>query len=153
MKRSGCGTPRTSGRTSYGVLQPVLRRPVADGQHRSCLVTDKIYYEPVWKRNFRTYHRYFVENKKLSALAALQGAINAKRAYTCAAIERAVFGGLLVWDKEAGTLSARRIKPERKAKLLDEETTKAGFAAEKIGEWFAGETPSDICVLLGVRLT
>ena len=119
----------------------------------AALVTDKIYYEPVWKRNFRTYHRYFVENKKLSALAALQGAINAKRAYTCAAIERAVFGGLLVWDKEAGTLSARRIKPERKAKLLDEETTKAGFAAEKIGEWFAGETPSDICVLLGARLT
>ena len=29
----------------------------------AALVTDKIYYEPVWKRNFRTYHRYFVENK------------------------------------------------------------------------------------------
>ena len=89
-------------------------------------------------------------SKKLSALVVLQGAVNAKRAYTCAAIERAVAGGFLDWNSETGTLAARRLKPQKKASLLDDETKRAGNAAEKIGEWFAGESLSDICVLLGV---
>ncbi len=119
----------------------------------AALATDRQYYEPVAKRNFKTYHRYFIEKKKLSALVVLQGVINAKREYTCAAIERAVAGGFLEWNSEAGTLAARPLKPQKKASLLDDETKRAGNAAEKIGEWFAGESLSDICVLLGVSPT
>ena len=116
----------------------------------AALVTDKQYYEPVLKRNLKTYHRYFVEKKKLSVLVVLQSAINTKKAYTCAALERAVAGGFLKWNSETGTLTARRLKPQRKASLLDNETKQAGKAAEKIGGWFAGESLSDICILLGV---
>ncbi|MGN0842966.1 MAG: three component ABC system middle component [Kiritimatiellia bacterium] len=119
----------------------------------AALATDRQYYEPVAKRNFKTYHRYFIEKKKLSALVVLQGVINAKREYTCAAIERAVAGGFLEWNSETGTLAARPLKPQKKASLLDDETKRAGNAAEKIGEWFAGESLSDICVLLGVSPT
>ena len=116
----------------------------------SALVTDKKYYDPVLKRNFKTYHRYFIEKKKLSNLVVLQSVINSKKAYTCAALERAVAGGFLEWNSETGTLKARQLKPQRKASLLDNETKRAGKAAEKIGEWFSGESLSDICILLGV---
>lgn len=119
----------------------------------AALTTDPEYWEPVPRRTFKTYRRYFVENKKLSALAVLQGAINAKRAYTCAAIERATMGGFLMWNAKDGTLAPRLLKPEKSATKLDIFTRNSGAAAERIGEWFAGETISDICVLLGVSLS
>lgn len=119
----------------------------------SALVSDKEYWTPTARRTLQTYNRYFVEKKRLSLLRVLPLTIASRREYTCAAIERAVMGRFLEWNAEECTLAPRRIKPERMAAHLDEDTVKAGKAAERIGEWFAGATISDICVLLGVKLS
>lgn len=119
----------------------------------SALISDREYWLPTARRTLKTYNRYFVENKKLSLLKLLPTVIASRRKYTCAAIERAVMGCFLKWDADGCALSPRLISREKKASLLDDATLKAGNAAEKIGEWFADETVSDICVYLGVKLS
>jgi hypothetical protein len=108
---------------------------------------------PTARRTLKTYNRYFVENKKLSLLKLLPAVIASRRGYTCAAIERAVMGRFLKWDANGCALSPRLIRREKKASHLDDDTLRAGNAAEKIGEWFAGDAISDICVYLGVKLS
>jgi hypothetical protein len=62
-------------------------------------------------------------------------------------------GRFLKWNADSCALSPRLIRREKKASILDADTLKAGNAAEKIGEWFAGDAISDICVYLGVKLS
>ena len=119
----------------------------------SALVSDRNYWMPTARRTLKTYNRYFVENKKLSLLKLLPAVIASRREYTCAAIERAVMGRFLKWNADSCALSPRLIRREKKASILDADTLKAGNAAEKIGEWFAGDAISDICVYLGVKLS